>query len=111
MPRDLPNPSRSPSFSLLNASVAHPFFVVLELEPLTLYDTLRKPYPFVARIRSRVCHIAVEELFRDAVRECGTRQPFVVVEVRALQAGEFDRGHTSESVGVRDKATAEAMRN
>jgi len=92
-------------------SVVHPLLVLLGLEPFTVYDTLRKPYPIITRIWSFVRNVAVEEFFWNATRERRTRQPLVVVEVRALQAGEFDRGHTSESVGVRDKATAEAMRN
>jgi hypothetical protein len=45
MPRDLPNPSRSLSLSLLNASVVHPLLVLLGLKPLTLYDTPGKPIP------------------------------------------------------------------
>ena len=89
----------------------NPLFVLLGLESLTFYDTLLKPYPIITRIWSFVRNVAVEEFFWNATRERRTRQPLVVVEVRALQAGEFDRGHTSESVGVRDKATAEAMRN
>jgi len=76
---------------------------------LAVYDTLRKPYPVIARIRRFVRHIAEHELFWNAIRKRVARQSFMLIEVRALQAGEFDRGHTSESVGVGDNATAEAM--
>ena len=90
-------------------SVVHPLFISLGLEPFTVYDTLRKPYTVVTRIRIRVLNIAVHQLFRDARRERVARQPLVAVEVGALEAGEFDRGHRSELAGVGDNATAEAM--
>jgi hypothetical protein len=51
----------------------HPFLISLGLEPLTVYDTPCKQYPFVTRIRSFVRNIAEDEFFRDATRERGTR--------------------------------------
>ena len=87
----------------------HPLLILFELEPLALYDTLRKPHPIIAGIRRFVRHIAVHQLFRDAIRERVARQPLVVVEVRTVEAMECDRGHMFRSVGVGDNATAEAM--
>ena len=46
---------------------------------------------------------------REGVWARVARQPFVVVEVRALETGECDRGHTFESVGVRHNAVPRAM--
>ena len=90
-------------------SVVHPLLVLLGFKPFTLYGTLRKQYPVVTRIRRCVLDITEHELFWDTVWECLTRQPFVVVEVRALEAGEFDRGYTFESVGVGDDAVPRVL--